>query len=171
MSRLPNPVDQLVGKDKELYEKMKQARGRIDGMYATLLNHPALTEKVSDLGAYLRFNATLPGKYREFVILYCAHQFRAEYEWIKHVPPALEAGLDDAIIEAIKKEEAFNEPYSLFVEVAHCALNLQNIPEKLQQDVIAVVGVQGLLELVVLANFYKMIAGIIFCFDVPLPAE
>lgn len=171
MSRLPNPIDRLEGKGKELYEYMRSLRGRIDGMYGTLLNHPDLTEKVSDLGGYLRFNATLSGEFREFVILYCANNLHAEYEWIKHLKPAKEAGLSDALIDKIEQGvEPFNKPYSLLVEAANCALNLQNIPETLQKDLIDVIGIKGLVEIVVLVGYYRMIAGVINCFDVPLPS-
>lgn len=172
MSRLPNPIETLKGEDKEIYEKMVHARGRVDGMYASLLNHPNLTEKVSDLGAFLRFNGSLPGNYREFVILYCAKTFDVEYEWMKHLHPAKNAGLGEEIIQEIKTgNNNFSDPFSLFIEIIQCAIQLKTIPEPLQNSVITLVGVKGLLEIVILANFYRMIAGVITCFDVPLPPK
>ena len=32
-------------------------------------------------------------------------------------------------------------------------------------------GIKGVIELVVLVGFYRMIAGVIFSFDVPLPED
>ncbi|MCB1111163.1 MAG: carboxymuconolactone decarboxylase family protein [Chlamydiales bacterium] len=172
MSRLPNPMNHPTEQQKMLLEKMEKKRGHIDGMYLTLLNHPDLTEKVSDLGGFLRFGSTLKGKYREFIILYCARKFDAEYEWIKHLPHAIEEGVGQALIDTIHQgAEHFEEPYESLVAVANCALKLENIPKPLQDRAIDIVGVEGLLEVVTLVNFYRMIAGIIFCFDVPLPEK
>ncbi|MFA6915008.1 MAG: hypothetical protein WC222_01300 [Parachlamydiales bacterium] len=171
MSRLPDPVSQLQGDDLALFNELLAKRGSLDGMYRTLLNHPELTKHVSDLGTYLRFNSTLEGKYREFIILFSAHHLKIGYEWIKHLEPAVQAGLDTAIIDAIKNDKELPEPYlTLSLAVLHTA-KLENIPEAIQNKIITLVGVKGLLELVVLVGFYRMIAGIITSFDVPLPAN
>ena len=45
----------------------------------------------------------------------------------------------------------------------------ESIPTALQDSVRSALGVTGLLELVVLAGFYQMIAAILFAFDAPLP--
>ena len=42
-------------------------------------------------------------------------------------------------------------------------------PRDLQERLIGLVGMEGVIELVVLVGFYRMIAGVIFAFDVPLP--
>ena len=61
MARLPDPTSSLSPQARELYNRLTARRGRIDGMYRGLLNHPELTQHVSDLGSYLRFaSGTLP---------------------------------------------------------------------------------------------------------------
>jgi hypothetical protein len=57
------------------------------------------------------------------------------------------------------------------VAVALEALALNSIPADLQERVIATWGVEGLLELSVLAGIYRMIAGYLASIDVPLPAD
>ena len=67
-------------------------------MYRSLLNHPELTRRVSDLGTFLRFGAgTLPAAVRELVILWLARRVGAAYEWVKHEPLARAAGLSDTV--------------------------------------------------------------------------
>ena len=169
MSRLPDPVPHLEGKALSLYQTLAAKRGRIDGMYRTLLHYPELTEKVSDLGTYLRFESVLPSHIREFIILYTARQLQAGYEWEKHQGPAHQAGLSQKIIDAIENGESLPEPYqSLAQAVAH-VLNLENIPQDLQDRIIQLIGVKGIIELVILTGFYRMIGGVIQSFDVPLP--
>ncbi len=171
MSRLPDPTSTLQGKDKQIYDDLVSRRGRIDGMYRTLLNDPELTEHVSNLGTYLRFQATLPGDIRECAILYGAHRMNVPYEWEKHQEPAVTAGLGPDVIEAIRQNKPLPEPYCFAVLAAEHALALESIPEDLQNHIIHLWSVKGLLELVVLAGFYRMIAGIINAFDVQLPPK
>jgi 4-carboxymuconolactone decarboxylase len=52
---------------------------------------------------------------------------------------------------------------------ARCVVESRSIPPDLQERLIGLVGMEGLIELVVLVGFYRMIAGVIFAFDVPLP--
>lgn len=173
MARLPDPTNALEPKDESLYKDLVAKRGRIDGMYRSLLNHPELTRHVSDLGTFLRFGAgTLPPAVRELVILWLARQVGAAYEWVKHEPVARIAGLSDALINALR---AGNEPAGLdatqqaALQVAKCSLELRSIPPEVQELLTAKMGIKGVIELVVLVGFYRLIAGVIFTFDVPLP--
>ncbi|MDP1835393.1 MAG: hypothetical protein Q8K75_05630 [Chlamydiales bacterium] len=171
MSQLPDPTANLKGSDLKLYHDLCAKRGRIDGMYRTLLNHPQLTEHVSNLGTYLRFDSTLPGNLREFTILYTANKLKVEYEWIKHLEPARKAGLDDNLIGAIQDHMTLPEPFATIARAADNILNLENIPQQLQNSIIEIVQTKGLLELVVLIGFYRMIAGVIRACDVQLPTN
>ncbi len=170
MSRLPDPTSHLQGTALELYQSLSAKRGRIDGMYRTLLNYPELTEKVSDLGTYLRFESILPSNIREFIILYTAHQLQADYEWEKHQTPAHQATLPSEIITAIQNNESLPEPYHMLSQTIECALNLTTIPQDLQEKIIQLIGIKGIIELVILTGFYRMIGGVIKNFDVPLPS-
>jgi len=72
MAKLPDPFQTLTPEAKGIYDKITAKRGQMrGGPYASLM-HPALAEKVGDLGEYLRFGGTLPGDIREMAILITA---------------------------------------------------------------------------------------------------
>jgi 4-carboxymuconolactone decarboxylase len=175
MARLPDPTATLSPEGRILYNQLAGARGRIDGMYRSLLNHPELTRRVSDLGAFLRFGGgSLPGRVRELVILWLAREVNAAYEWVKHEPPARQAGIADAAIVALRAGQeppGLDETQQTALAVARCALELRDLPADIQARCIGQLGLPGLIELVVLVGFYRMIAGVIFAFDVPLPED
>jgi len=175
MARLPDPTGLLTPEAQSLYDHLVATRGHIDGMYCSLLNHPELTRVVSDLGTYLRFGSgSLPPQVRELVILWAARKTGMAYEWIKHEPSARAAGLPDSFIEMLR---AGNHPAGLdemqeaALQTARYALQLRSIPEDLQEALASRVGITGVIELVVLVGFYRMIAGVISTFDVPLPED
>jgi 4-carboxymuconolactone decarboxylase len=173
MAKLPDPTASLSPPGQEIYQQLVAKRGRIDGMYRSLLNHPELTRQVSNLGTFLRFGSgALPDALRELLILWVARELGAAYEWVKHEPVARKAGVSTAVIEAIR---ARHEPTGLedlqhaALDAAQCVLQRRSIPQAVQDELAAALGVQGVVELVVLCGFYEMIAGVIFAFDVPLP--
>ncbi len=174
MARLPDPTAALDPEARKLYDAMAAKRGRIDGMYGAMFNHPALVEHVADLGTYLRFGATLPGEIRELAILLAARRLAVPYEWVKHVPPAEAAGLSADVIEAVLQEKdlgAFSPLYPKIAQAVSIALAEQSLPTDLQARLEQELGLKGVLELVILVGFYRMIAGFIRAFDVPLPAD
>ncbi|MCE9625354.1 MAG: carboxymuconolactone decarboxylase family protein [Deltaproteobacteria bacterium] len=174
MAKLPDPTGSLDPQAKKLYDEMLAKRGSLDGMYGAMFNHPALVEHVGQLGSYLRFEATLPGEIRELAILLVARRQKAAYEWVKHAPPARQAGLSEAVIEAVREEKdlsAFSPLYPKISQTVDLVLAEQSLPGALQSELEKTLGLPGVLELVILIGFYRMIAGFIFAFDVALPAD
>ena len=174
MATLPLPDrDGLPPEARALYDRLAAKRGAIGGMYRALLNHPVLAGHVSDLGSYLRFGSTtLPADVRELVILWSARRCGAGYEWVKHEPAARQAGLDGDVIEALRRGERpsdLSPVRAAALDAAEATLALCSLPEAAQQTLETALGRPGLLEIVVLCGFYRMIAGIIFAFDIPLP--
>ena len=85
---------------KRVYDKITAKRGQMrGGPFASLMHHPALAEKVGDLGEYLRFGGTLPGDIRELAILITARSVNQAYEWVAHARMARTEQLPDDVIE------------------------------------------------------------------------
>src|SRR3989454_9453016 len=72
------------------------------GPFASLMPHPALAEKVGDLGEFLRFGGSLPGDIRELAILITARSVNQSYEWVAHARIARKEGLADDVIERVR---------------------------------------------------------------------
>ncbi|MGO9622798.1 MAG: carboxymuconolactone decarboxylase family protein [Desulfobaccales bacterium] len=173
MARLPDPTASLSPQGRALYAQLAAKRGRIDGMYRSLLNHPELTQHVSDLGTFLRFGSgALPDALRELLILWVARELGAAYEWVKHEPVARKFGVSAAVIEAIRtrhEPQGLEDLQQATLTAARCVLSRRSIPQIVQDELTAALGLPGVVELVVLCGFYEMIAAVIFAFDVPLP--
>jgi 4-carboxymuconolactone decarboxylase len=172
MARLPDPIDALSPEARQVYEKISARRGAIRGPYAPLMHHPALALHVGDLGEYLRFNSTLPGDVRELAILITARAVSQPFEWVMHVPIARRAGLPDDVIERVRMRGDLTQlasPYAVAARAVQHVLASESLPQWIADSVREEFGVAGLLELVVLPGFYRMIAGVLFSFDVPLP--
>lgn len=172
MARLPDPLDALSPEAQRVYDKIARKRGALRGPYAPLMHHPGLAERVGDLGEYLRFDATLPGDVRELAILVTARAVAQPYEWVAHAPVALKAGLPGEVIELVRTRGDLSRlpaRYANAVRVVQHVLAHESLPQRLAGEVQKDLGIAGLLELVVLAGYYQLIAGVLFSFDTPLP--
>jgi 4-carboxymuconolactone decarboxylase len=53
--------------------------------------------------------------------------------------------------------------------VVQHVLAYESIPRPLRDEMQRELGITGLMELVILAGHYRLIAGVLFAFDTPLP--
>jgi 4-carboxymuconolactone decarboxylase len=77
-------------------------RGKIVGPLKVWLHSPGLAEHAQALGAYCRFNSSLPPRLSELAIIITGAFWKANYEWFAHAPLAIKAGIDPAAVEAIR---------------------------------------------------------------------
>jgi 4-carboxymuconolactone decarboxylase len=173
MAQLPDPSATLTPQAKAILDKITAKRGPMrGGPYASLMHHPALAEKVGDLGEYLRFNGTLPGDIRELAILVTARSVNQAYEWVAHARIGKKEGLPDDVIERVRTRgdlSTLPARYAGPLRLVQHVLAYESIPATLQEQVQRELGPAGMMELVVLAGQYRLIAAVLFAFDTPLP--
>lgn len=176
MAALPFDPSKLTPADRALYDAMvarRKAQGApFDGPYAALMNHPQLCKRVEELGFYLKFEGHLPRLVYQFTVLSVARSTGAAFEWIDHVAHARAAGVPDTVIAALEKEglaASYEPPFAAAAAVLDAALRWRDIPQPAQDAAIAAFGMEGFVELVVLAGFYQMFSVINQGFAVSLP--
>ena len=104
MSRLPelDPA-KFSPEQKKVHEAVLAGpRGRVVGPIKVWLKNPGLAEHAQALGAYARFNSSLPPRLSELAICVTGAFWKANFEWYAHAPMAINAGIDPAAIEAIR---------------------------------------------------------------------
>lgn len=105
--RLP-PVerDRLDAVGKEIYDAhVEPGGGSIAGLWGPggiKLHSPRISEHTRELTRYLRREDTFAAALREVAILVTARECDSQFEWTAHEPLALEAGVTQATVDAIK---------------------------------------------------------------------
>jgi 4-carboxymuconolactone decarboxylase len=147
-------------------------RGAVRGPFHALLYSPQLADCAQRLGQYVRYDCSIPQKLRELAILITAKHWVAQYEWFAHESHARDAGLPDAVIEAIRqgKRPAFEdaseeEIYDFCTEL----YDKKRISDATFAKVEARFEKAGAVELAGLLGHYNLIAITLNVGNIPVP--
>ncbi|MFD5873012.1 carboxymuconolactone decarboxylase family protein [Streptomyces sp. NPDC060322] len=111
-------AEDMTEHQKELHATITARRGGVRGPFRVWLRSPELCERVESLGAFVRFESSLPKHLRELTLLMAARYFDAQYSWNAHVAAAVEAGIPEEAVEAIAEHR---QP--VFAEAADTAFH------------------------------------------------
>jgi 4-carboxymuconolactone decarboxylase len=78
-------------------------RKGIRGPFPALLRRPQLADATRVLGDCVRYNSSLSDRSRELAILMVVRHWNVDAEWASHGKIGREAGIQDAVLEAIEK--------------------------------------------------------------------
>ena len=163
MSRLAAiDPENMTAAQKKAYDGIASSpRGSVRGPFAALLHNPGVADAVQRMGAALRFDGTLPNNLREIAILVTGRFWTAQYEWWAHARIALEAGVDEKIVDAmaqrrrpsfVKTDEA--AVYEFCTELHE----KQSVSDENYEWVVEQLGEAGAVELIALCGYYTIIS-------------
>jgi alkylhydroperoxidase family enzyme len=170
---IPVPLPPLADADwpPELAHLRDGFVGR-GNVYRVMAHHPALLDAWSGLRKHVVTENALGAERIEVVILRAAHRLGAPYEWDHHVVRGRKAGLTDTRIRALAGPLEAMDPADATLASAVDALTADaRLPADLQADLTALVGTQGLLDLIATVGFYTTLAFIVNSFDTPLDTD
>ena len=136
------------------------------------LHVPKIGRRLSSLGAHLRFKTSIERRLTEVAICTVGAHWRSEFEFWAHAPMALEYGVDESIIDALRSgaPPVFERGDERIVhEVARQLLNDRRVDDRTYADAEALLGEVGMVELVTLIGYYCLISMLLNLFEVPLP--
>jgi 4-carboxymuconolactone decarboxylase len=171
MFRIPD-IDEsaLSAEQKKVYDTIVAGpRGVVRGPLRIWLHSAPLAERAQELGAFCRYHSSLPPRLSELAILVTAAFWRAGYEWKVHAPQALAAGIDGAIVEAIRRNRKprFDQADAAAVHAfARELLETRQVSEATFAEARAELGVRGLVDLVGILGYYGLISMTITAFEV-----
>ena len=130
-------------------------------IFATLAKHPALLDRFNRFGGFLLFKGQLPAREREVVILRVGWRSGSVYEFGQHTVMGKDAGLTDEEVRRLVDESLQGwEPGDRdLVEFADqlCATN--TVDDDLWPRLAGRWSEPELIELLVVAGFYRLVSG------------
>lgn len=174
MSRLPDlAFEQMSDEQRRIHDEIAAGpRGAVVGPLKVWLHSPALADRAQKLGAHARYHSCLPPRLSELAILVTGSIWKADFEWYSHVGPAREAGIPDAVIEAIRTGDEpplEDEPSRAVYAVAREMHENRRLSDDTYRTASAALGEQGLVDLIGILGYYTLISMTLNAFEVETP--
>lgn len=174
MARIPLfPLPEMTPEQQRVYDAIVQGpRGRIQGPLRAALHRPELADKWQQLGELLRYRTSLPSRLSELAILVTARHWDSQFEWYAHAPIAARAGLDAAVIEAIrdgKRPSLADQTERCVHDFSREMLANHTVADGTYQSTLEALGTVGVVELTALVGYYSMVALTLNVHEISLP--
>jgi 4-carboxymuconolactone decarboxylase len=175
MPRIPELTDRasLSAEDQPIFDAIAQSRGRVGPPFSLLLHSPEAAQRVAHLGAYLRFDSTIPAAERELAILTAARESDCNFEFVGHAGLARQAGVREAAIEAVRTGAALDDleaGEALIVGFGRQLLRDHRVSPETFEAMRTHLGDAALVDLTALLGYYTMLACSLNAFEVGPPA-
>jgi 4-carboxymuconolactone decarboxylase len=163
----------LSERQTEVHRKIGASHGgHVRGPWAVALRVPEVAYHTHALYERLCRDTKLGKRLFELMVLVVARHWTSQFEWHTHEKYAREAGISDAVIEAIRARQTplFGREdeqlvYDVVSELSETKALSPDTYERAQNSF----GDALLVELVSAAGLYTMVAMMLNAFDVPIP--
>ena len=148
--------------------------GRIRGPFSMLLHSPQLAEKMLQLVKFNREESIVEPKLRSVAILSAVREKEAAYVWAAQVGAARRAELAESTIDLLR---AKGDPSSLSEDERNIVTYVRQLmrTNRVDQGVFDALknryGVQWLVELTAIANYFTLLSGVVNAFEVDAPPD
>ena len=168
------PAD-MTPEQKRVAESIQSGpRGSgLRGPFNALLRSPDLCDVVQKVGAYIRFNSSIPAKLNELAIIVTGRHWTAQYEFYAHRKLALEAGLKPAIADAVaegRRPEGMDADETIVYDFATSLMKTGEVSDALYKRAADRFGERGVMDLTGACGYYSIVSMVLNVAQVPLPA-
>jgi 4-carboxymuconolactone decarboxylase len=158
----PLTYDEMTPEQKAMIDHLLAGeRQNLGGPFNVLLRSPEMGDLAQQFGASMRFHAALPKPALETVIIVTARFWMAQFEWAAHKRAALQAGVSQAVVDAIangKRPDAkspdVETAYNFIVEL----LKTRQVSDATFLAAKSRFGEKGVVDMIGLSGWYSMVS-------------
>jgi 4-carboxymuconolactone decarboxylase len=139
-------------------------RKGVKGPFIPLLRSPELMSRLQKVGEYLRFNSALAPHISEFATLLVARSWSQQFEWVTHVPLALQAGTSEETIDAIaegRPPSSMSLAEAMVHEFISQLLNTKGVAQGTYDSAVSEFGEQGVIDLVGIVGYFTLMCMVL----------
>ncbi len=166
---------EMTAAQREVYdESIASKRGKPPEPMFAWLASPDMARHATRLGAFLRYDTSMPPALSELAILVTARHWSAKFEWYAHKKMALEGGLDPKIIDDInaRKVPTFTDPKAKVIyEVSRSLHEAKCVSQPLYDEALKLIGERSLVEVIGLCGYYTMVSMTLNTYEFGLPDD
>lgn len=166
----PFEPEKLPTEQKAVHDRIMRDRGYLPGPYRFWLAAPGFADRIERVEEFLRHQVSLDDRHVEIAVLCVAKRWKAQYVWTSHAPATIQAGVDAAVVEAIRAgrtPQFAREDEAVCYAICHVLLNEGGIDDALWTRAQNVFGEQGVNELLGLLGLYTSVCLTMVAYRMP----
>ncbi len=177
MARIPAATEENVPpRHLEAFRAVMRDRAGLPhtGPSVVMLHSPEAARRARHLSDYLRNNSVLPRRAFELAVLVAAREMDSAYIWHEHAAHGRQAGLPDALVDALRDRKALPKLAPEDAAVVNYALELfhkHRVSPAAFQNALKHFGVQGVTEMTMAMGYYTMGAFCVNAFEEAIPRK
>jgi 4-carboxymuconolactone decarboxylase len=165
------PYDRMSPEQKDAYDTIMKARGRLPGPVKIWIHNPKLAKVISAFGTHFQPGGySLTEREREIAVCVILSHWHSAYPTAAHERRGKEVGLPAAKVEAIVAGmvTAFDDEREQVVyEVATVLTAARWVPRGLYERAVKALGHVGVTDVITLMGHYSSVAMTLAFYDVP----
>jgi 4-carboxymuconolactone decarboxylase len=169
----PMALDAMTPGQRAVAEAiMSGPRGGLRGPFQAWLRSPKLADMLQKVGAYLRYESSVPRRLNELAILITARAWDAQFEWYAHHRMAMDAGLDPAVAVAIaegRRPDAMQPDEAVVYDFCTELRTTRAVGDATLQRALDLLGEQGVIDLIAVGGYYDLVSMTLNVAQVALP--
>jgi 4-carboxymuconolactone decarboxylase len=169
----PLVESEMTDAQRKVYKEIASGpRGGVRGPFNALLRSPELADRAQKFGEYVRFNASLPERLKEFAILITARHWSAQYEWHSHQIHAVKAGLDPQIAADLalgRRPAGMKDDEAAVYDFCRELHEDKAVSDPAYKAVADRFGERGVVDLIGISGYYTMVSMVLNVDRHPLP--
>ncbi len=146
--------------------------GVTTGPFGVWLHSPGFGTHAQEVGAHCRFGAALPRDVSEFAIILTAKRWRAQFEFWAHARIAIQEGIPESVVEAVRTGaplELDRSDLALVHRLVTEYFETSRVSDATYQEALETFGETGLVDLVGTVGYYGLVSATLNVFEVELP--
>ena len=177
MARIPAANRENVPQNQvDEFDQMVQNLGGVPpyGPGSVMIHVPKAHQAATALNNYLRNESSLPAAALELAMLLAARENDCQHIWNAHAGAARAAGVQDAVVDALrdrKEMPTLSDLERAVINYAREFFRHRKVGRGAFQDAMEQFGKQGLIELTLVIGNYSFLAFVINAFDPDLPSN
>jgi 4-carboxymuconolactone decarboxylase len=155
-----------------VFDQVMDVFGRIRGPFSMLLHSPKLAERLLPMVPFAREGTIVEPQLRQIAVLAAVREREANYVWAAQVDASRRAGVPEPVIDLLR---AKGDPAGLeaderdIIVYTRQLMRTNRVDQAVFDALLKRHGVQWMVEMTAIANFYVALCGVVNAFDVAVP--
>jgi alkylhydroperoxidase family enzyme len=161
-------VDPMV---EQIFQKTEDSGGEVINLMKALAHSPKICRDINRIGITLLLKGDLSPKLRELAILRVGDLSKANYEWTKHVPIALQVGASQEQIDDLARwadSTRFDEQERAVLQYTDDVTRNVRASDDSFNGIAAFLSEKEIVELTVTIGYYGMVCRVLETLDIEL---